>query len=255
MEWHDRAIVLAARRHGESGAVASLLTREHGRHAGLVRGGAGRRMRPVLQPGNLVAVRWRARLAEQLGSFTLEQEGAAPASFLDDADRLACLASAAAVAEKALPERHPYVALFDGLMALIDALARGDDHWPAVYVRWELGVLEAVGFGLDLGACALTGARSGLAYVSPRSGRAVSSAAAAAWRERLLPLPAFLAGGGRAEAGDVLDGLRLAGHFMERHLFAGDDLPPARERLIDRLARRSATMAGGAAPGSPARKI
>ena len=254
MEWHDRAIVLAARRHGEGGAVASLLTRDHGRHAGLVRGGAGRRLRPVLQPGNLVAVRWRARLAEQLGSFTLEQEAAAPALFLDDGDRLACLASAAAIAERALPERHPYPALFDGFMALIDALAKGAASWPAVYVRWELGVLEAVGFGLDLDACALTGARTGLAYVSPRSGRAVSATAAAAWRERLLPLPAFLTGGERVGADDIRDGLLLAGHFMARHLFAGTDLPAARERLAARLARWAAGRDPGR-PDSPERKI
>ncbi|MBC6439586.1 MAG: DNA repair protein RecO [Rhodospirillales bacterium] len=241
MDWQDSGIVLSARRHGESAAILNLLTHDHGRHAGLVRGGAGRRLKGVLQAGNLLSAQWRGRLSEHLGSYTVELERSAPASFLDDADRLACLASACAVAEQGLPERHPYPALHDGFLALLDSLAGDDAHWDAVYVRWELGLLDVLGFGLDLGACAVTGRNDDLIHVSPRTGRAVSVSAGEPYRARLLPLPGFLAGRDLGGPDDILDGLRLTGHFLERHLFAGDrvTIPPARERFVARLARLS----------------
>lgn len=249
MEWSDRGIVLSVRRHGESNAIVSLLTHDRGRHAGLVRGGAGRRLKGVLQPGHIVQAHWRGRLAEHLGTLTVEPESAPSAGFLEDADRLACLASACAVAEQALPERHPYPPLFDGFLALLDALARPGGHWAAVYVRWELGLLEQLGFGLDLSACAVTGHNDGLAWVSPRTGRAVSASAGEPWRDRLLPLPAFLVGGGDGGPGEVADGLRLAGYFLARHLFAhaASGPPPARERFVARMAR-VATRSGGISP-------
>ena len=246
MEWSDRGIVLAARGHGENNAILSLLTRERGRHAGLVRGGTGRRLKGVLQPGNIVQARWRGRLAEHLGSFTVEAERAAPAGFIEDAERLACLSAACAVAERALPERHPYAPLFDGFLALLDALEASGTHWGAVYVRWELGLLEQLGFGLDLSPCAVTGGNDALVWVSPRSGRAVCASAGEPYREKLLPLPGFLLGGPDGGSAQVLAGLRLTGHFLERHLFVHDSAgpPPARERFVARMAR-TATKSGG----------
>jgi len=249
MEWSDRGIVLSARIHGESNAIVSLLTHDRGRHAGLVRGGAGRRLKGVLQPGNVVQARWRGRLAEHLGSLTVEAEAAAPAAFIEDAGRLACLASACAVAEQALPERHPYPGLFGGFLALLESLGAPDDHWGAVYVRWELGMLDQLGFGLDLSACAVTGGNDGLVWVSPRSGRAVSASAGEPYRERLLRLPQFLLGGGDGGPEEVAAGLRLSGHFLERHLFAhsASGPPPARERFVSRMARM-ATRSGVISP-------
>lgn len=246
MEWVDEGIILAVRKHGESSAVVSLLTGGHGRHAGLVRGGAGRGARGILQPGNGVAARWRARLAEHLGTLTCELTHAYAAAALDDADGLAALAAACAVAEAALPEREPCRAVYDGLTALLAAIEGG--VWPAAYVRWELGLLAELGFGLDLGECAVTGRNDQLAYVSPKSGRAVSLAAGEPYKGRLLPLPSFLAGGGNGTAtAEVADGLRLTGHFLERHVFAqaGRPMPAARRRLEARLRRPGAGPEGG----------
>ncbi len=193
MDWTEDGIVLAARKHGEASAVVQLFTRGHGRHAGLVRGGAGSKARGVYQAGNLVAARWRARLAEHLGSFTCELVRSHAAAILDDPLRLAGLASACAVAEATLPERHPYPELYDAFAAMIGALAN-DPAWSAVYVHWELTLLGELGFGLDLGRCAATGATDDLVYVSPKSGRAVSRLAGEPYRDRLLPLPGFLVG-------------------------------------------------------------
>ncbi len=246
MDWSDPGIVLSSRRHGEAAAVLNLLTREHGRHAGLVRGGSGRRLKGVLQPGNVVAAQWRGRLSEHLGSYTIELERSGPSSWLDDADRLSCLACACAVAEQGLPERHPYPQIYDGFQALLAALDDGHDYWQAVYVRWELGMLEVLGFGLDLSACAVTGGNDDLSYVSPRTGRAVSAAAGEAYRDRLLALPQFLVGGDTTGNSDIHAGLQLTGFFLERHLFASEKngIPPARERFVARLARAH-TKSGG----------
>lgn len=242
MDWSEDGIVVAARKHGESSALVQLLTRGHGRHAGLVRGGAGSRARGVYQPGNLVAARWRARLPEHLGVFTCELERSTAAAFLDDPLRLAGLSAACAIASSALPERHPYPALYDATLALIEAIA-DEPEWAAVYVRWELGLLDELGFGLDLSACAATGANDDLAYVSPKTGRAVSRAAGEPYRDRLLALPGFLVGTGEAGAGDVAAGLRLTGDFIDRHLFAPHErkLPAARERFVERFARTTTT--------------
>ena len=251
MDWTDEGIVLASRRHGESSAVVQLLTRDHGRHAGLARGGRGARGRGVYQPGNLLSVQWRARLAEHLGAFTCELSRGYAAQVLDDPQRLAALSSACAVAEAALPERHPYPALYAGFIALLEALV-SSPVWPAVYARWELGLLDELGFGLDLTSCASTGATDELIYVSPKSGRAVSRQAGEPYRDKLLPLPGFLMGrrgggaGKGAEAGDILAALRLTGSFLDAHVFAPHDLkmPAARGRFIDRLTR-SPPISGG----------
>ena len=240
MQWSDDAIVLSARKHGESAVIVNLLTREHGRHAGLVRGGAGRRARGVLQPGNQVAASWRARLAEHLGTMVCELERARAAALMDDAPRLAGMRSACALAEAGLPERAPHRDVFDSTLDLLDAMA-GAPGWRLDYVRWELGLLADLGYGLDLSACAATGATEDLTYISPRTGRAVSGEAARPYRNRLLPLPRFLLDDtlADADAADVAAGLTLTGFFLERHLLAphGAVLPPARARFVATLDR------------------
>ena len=235
MHWTDDGIVLSARPHGESSAVVQLLTRGQGRHAGLVRGGQGKRARGIYQPGNLVAANWTARLAEHLGNYTCELLESHAARVLDDPPRLAALSAAAAVSEAALPEREPHPACFEGFLALLAALP--GDHWAEVYVRWELALLAELGFGLDLESCAAGGANDQLAYVSPKSGRAVSLAAGEPYRDKLLPLPGFLIGRGGGGAAEVEQGLALTGFFLERHVFAPHhrDLPAARRRLAERF--------------------
>ncbi|MBM3554199.1 MAG: DNA repair protein RecO [Alphaproteobacteria bacterium] len=238
MEWTDDGIVVAKRRHGESAAIVSLLTPERGRHAGLVRGGAGRRLQSVLQIGNQVRAQWRARLSEHLGTLTCELTRARAAALLDHPGPLAALASACALLETALPERHPYPALHAGTMALLDAL-EASPAWAEVYVRWEVGLLEALGYGLDLSACAATGATEGLSHVSPRSGRAVSEAAASPYRDRLFRLPGFLSGGADEDrSGAIRDGLALTGFFLERRVYAPHrhKPPAARTRLVEKIA-------------------
>ena len=237
MEWEDDAYVLSARAHGESGAIVDLLTAEHGRYAAHVAGGASRKMKPFLQPGSRVIAGYRARVSEQLGSASLEPVGEGPAALFDDAMALAGLSAAASVAAGALPEREAHPGVFFGLEALISALAH-PEVWPAVYVRFEAGLLQELGFGLDLSRCAATGSTDDLIYVSPRTGRAVSRQAGEPYKDRLLKLPPFLLG---AQAGlgtgDVDLGLILTGHFLEQFVFSplNRPLPPARIWLTDRL--------------------
>ena len=241
MEWSDHGLVLSVRPHGETSAIASLLTRTQGRHAGLVRGGAGRQLRPVLQPGNLLAVTWRARLADQLGNFTCEPDRLFGSAVIDDPVRLLALSSAVALADLALPEREAHPAVFDGLKIVLECL--DGEHWPSVLVKWEVGVLGDLGFGLDLERCAATGRNDDLAYVSPRTGRAVGLAAGEAYRDRLLRLPRFLIEPGTSgDAGEVYDGLVLTGYFLERHVLAPlhKGLPPARQRLLGWLREQGA---------------
>ncbi len=252
MEWWDEGVVLAARRHGERDAVLSLFTFEHGRHLGLVKGGAGRRQRPLLQSGNRLACRWRARLSEHLGLWTLEPLRLYAGALLDDPPALAAVGSACGLLEAGLAEREPHPRLYAALIALLDRIAAGAADWPERYVRFELLLLEELGFGLDLSACAITGSREDLAFVSPRSGRAVSRRAAGAWAPRLLPLPAFLVAEVPATPADVLAGLRLSGHFVERHLLApqGRLQPLARVRLVQLMAARAGEGGGGAGPAA-----
>ncbi|MEZ5669552.1 MAG: DNA repair protein RecO [Alphaproteobacteria bacterium] len=243
MEWHDEAIVIAARPHGESSLLVSLFSQVHGRHAGLARGGAGPRRRGDFQPGNQLAAHWRARLADHLGSFTCELTGARAARCLADADALAALASACALCEVGLPERLPMPSLYQRLAGLLDRIAAGTPDWRAAYVAWEVDYLAELGFGLDLSECAVTGETDGLVFVSPRTGRAVSGAGAGRFADRLLPLPAFLhTPGAAADAEAIADGLRLTGHFLDAHIFQPPErrMPEARARLVDRLSRRPA---------------
>jgi len=232
MEWHDMAIVLSSRPHGESGTIADLLTREHGRHAGLVRGA---RARIALQAGNGLSVQWRARLPEQLGSYTLELSQARAGALMEGRQSLTGLNAFTTVTGAALPEHQAHAPLFEAASLLLDAMSAQDfAHWAPLYVRWEAGLLDALGFGLDLTACAVTGLDDDLIYVSPRTGRAVSREAGAEYAERLLPLPGFLlASQNFPDAAATRAGLQLTGHFLLERVLRpqGRDLPPARLRL------------------------
>jgi len=235
MQWIDEAVLLSARPHGENGLLVALLTREHGRHMGLVAGGQSKKHRAAWQTGTLFEVKWQARLAEHLGGVSGEARTAYAARWLDDPARLGGISAACAVAEACLPEREPHSAAFAGLLALFDGI--GEEHWPSLYAHWELGVLGELGFGLDLSACAATGATEDLVYVSPKSGRAVSASAGEEYRDKLLALPAFLRGGITGDRAEVATALGLIGFFLERHVLAphGKALPAARSRLVDRL--------------------
>jgi len=237
MEFEDEAYVLSARAYGESGAIADLLTASHGRWAAHVAGGASRRMKPVLQAGSRVNVRFRSRTSEQLGSATVEAVDAGPSALFDDPAALAGLQAAAAVTAGALPEREAHPGAFLAMEALTSALPI-EAVWPAIYVRFEAGLLEELGFGLDLSRCAATGSTEELVYVSPRTGRAVSRAAGEPYKAKMLSLPPFMLSSqaGLGE-GDVGRGLELTAHFLELFVFGplNRPLPPARVWLVDRL--------------------
>ena len=238
MDFIDEAFVLSARAHGDTGAVVELLTAEHGRRAAYVEGGASRRMRPFLQAGARVQAEYRARTSDHLGSARLEPVGEGPSALFDDPLALTGLSAAAAVAQGALPEREPHPGAFLAFEALMGAFAL-PQVWPAVFVRFEAGLLEDLGFGLDLSRCASTGSTDDLVWVSPRTGRAVSADAGAPYADKLLALPPFMLG---AQAGlgpgDVKAGFDLTGHFLEQFVFhpLNRPLPPARVWMLDKLA-------------------
>ncbi|CAM2994536.1 DNA replication and repair protein RecO [Paracoccus aminovorans] len=233
MEWNGEASVMTGQRHGENAVILTVLTREAGLMRGLVPGGASARRAAMLQPGNRVSLRWRARLEDQLGTFAVEPGRARP-GLIAGANALAGVNAVTALLAWALPERDPHPRLTDATEALLDLMDAGAD-WSEDYLRWEMRLLDELGFGLDLTRCAVTGTREGLAYVSPRSGRAVSAQAAGDWAPRLLPLPAMLGGRGN---GGLTDALALTGHFLHARLaeiHAGRPLPAARARLVARL--------------------
>jgi DNA repair protein RecO (recombination protein O) len=239
VEWTAPAVVLEVRPHGEGGAVVSLLTEQHGRHAGLAKGGSSRAQAGLWLPGNLIEARWIARLPDQLGALTGEMVHPAAALAMEDPLALALLSSACAIAADALPEREAHPRAFHALVSLIGHLAGGAETVLADYVRWEALVLGELGYGLNLDSCAVTGVTEGLTHVSPRTGRAVSAGAAAPYTGRLLPLPAFLRDGDNAGDPAAWDaGLRLTGHFLERDAFGARHrpVPEARHRLADRVA-------------------
>ena len=232
MEWRDEGIVIGVRKHGESSAIVELMTRAHGRHLGLVRGGRSRAA-PVLQPGNSVAATWRARLDEHMGLWTLEPTRLRAATIMESALALHGVSYLGALA-RLLPERDPHEALHQTMELVADHLDSRDSA-PALMIRLEVAILAELGFGLDLAACAATGATDDLAYVSPKSGRAVSRGAGEPWKDRLLPLPGFLLAPSTPVAReDVLAGFRLTGHFLERDVFgprcAG--LPTSRQAFL-----------------------
>ncbi|MEH3101754.1 DNA repair protein RecO [Sphingomonas adhaesiva] len=234
------AIVLSVRAHGEHGAVVRALTRDDGVRAGYVRGGHSRRLRPVLQPANLVRGEWRARSDEQLPALTVELVHSR-APLHAEALPAAALDWSTALTAAALPEAQPYPRLHDALGGVLDAVeaapsARG---WAAALARYELLLLAELGFGLDLTGCVVTGAVDDLAFVSPKSGGAVSRAAAAGYEARLFALPRFLVAGGAASGGEALAGLAITGHFLARDVLTDRrrDVLAARERLVARLQR------------------
>jgi DNA repair protein RecO (recombination protein O) len=236
IQWQDEGIVLSARPLGERDTILSLLTFAHGRHAGLVRGGAGKRQGALLQAGNRLQVGWSARLEQHLGAFQVEPVRLHAARVMGDGLALLGLGSAVGLVELGAGERDPHGLLYAALLKLVEELGPGRD-WLETYVRFELVLLGELGFALDLERCAVTGVTDGLAYVSPRTGRAVSSAAAGELAPRLLPLPGFLTGTGEADDAAIAQGLRLAGHFLNRHILGPMDkaMPEARERLAARL--------------------
>ncbi|EKF20385.1 DNA repair protein RecO [Nitratireductor pacificus] len=240
MEWRDEGIILGARRHGETSVILETMTAAHGRHLGMVKGGRSRRMQPLLQPGNRVDLVWRARLDEHLGLFQVEPLELNAARLLSSAVAVYGIQLVAAHL-RLMPERDPHAGLYETLKIITahldDAALAG-----ALVVRFELALLDELGFGLDLSRCALTGAREKLAYVSPKSGRAVTLEAGEPWSDRLLPLPAFLQqGGAQAPAeGDALDqAFRLTGFFFHRNVYEprGLEEPGARAGFIAALAR------------------
>lgn len=236
MEWREEGLLVSVRPHGESAAIVEIFTEAHGLHAGMVHGGQSRRIAPLLQPGAQLDCRWRARLDDHIGAFSLDPVRARAAGLLQDRRALAALSSVCALLRHALPEREPHPALYRASLTLLDRL--GGAGWEGDYLRWELRLLEELGFGLDLSRCAVTGSPEDLAYVSPRSGRAVSRAGAGDWADRLLPLPACLLGQGETGPADIAAGLRTTGAFLERMAeAAGRPLPPARARLVAALSR------------------
>jgi DNA repair protein RecO (recombination protein O) len=232
MQWTDDGIVLGTRSHGESSVILELFTRDHGRHLGLVRGGRSRRQQPVLQPGNTVHATWFARLDEHLGAYTVEASVSRAARLMGGRAGVAGITHLAALA-RLMPEREAHGGLFEVLELIADTLPDVAAAAPLI-VRFELEVLQELGFGIDLTECAATGATQDLIYVSPKSARAVSRDAGEAWKDRLLALPGFLTGSGEATAVDVLAGFRLTGYFLSRHVFEprGLAMPDAREALV-----------------------
>jgi DNA repair protein RecO (recombination protein O) len=241
MEWSDEGVILSVRPHGETGAVLELFTRAHGRHLGLVHGGRSRKLRPILQTGNHIDATWKARLSDHLGHFAIELRRGFAAVVMDDAAALAALTSLAALS-RLLPERDPHPNLYEVTLFVLGFL---DERsvWPALLVRWELALLEELGFGLDLASCAATGQTNELVYVSPKSGRAVSAAAGEPYKGRLLSLPAFLRRGpaGDVTLEDVRAGFALTGHFLAARVFRPRDLamPQARLRLLSYLGQNA----------------
>jgi DNA repair protein RecO (recombination protein O) len=246
MEWTDEGVILGTRRHGETSLIVELMTAAHGRHLGLVRGGRSRKMQPVLQPGNSVHAKWRARLDEHLGNYTIEPTVSRAARLINSQAGLYGIQTVAGLL-RLLPERDPHRSLYDGLLAVLDWL---DDPLVAgaVVARFEVKLLDELGFGLDLDACAATGSNDDLAYVSPKTGRAVSRASGEPYRDKLLRLPAFLASPAPApppDARDLADAFRLTGYFLDRHVFEprGIKAPDARASLIGLIARTEAASA------------
>lgn len=234
--WQDQGLVLAARPHGESGAIVSLLTENNGRHAGYVRGAHSSKMRGTLQVGSLVDVNWQSRAEGALGTFSLELSKSHAGHFMQEALKLAALQSACSLCDAALPEREGHAGLFYGLKTLFEILE--SDLWGPAYVMWEIALLGELGFRLELDKCAGGGDRSALVYVSPKTGRAVSEQAGAPYKEKLLSLPGFLRpGGGGGEAEEVWAGLKLTGYFLEHWVFVHHTrgVPEARVIFQDRF--------------------
>jgi len=246
MEWRDDGLILGTRKHGETSIIVEAMTRAHGRHFGLVRGGRSKRMQPLLQPGNHAEFVWRARLDEHLGTFAVEPVQLRTARLMASAEALHAVCLVAALLRLAA-ERDPHPALYETAVRIAGGIDRPEILAPLI-VRFEAEILTQMGFGLDLATCAATGATKDLVYVSPKSGCAVSKAAGEAYKARLLPLPAFLRNGNMEDdppPADILDGFRLTGFFLARDLFGprGQALPEARGAYLVELAKRFGSTA------------
>ena len=243
MDWTDEGIVLGTRRHGEASVILEVMTRAHGRHLGLVRGGTGSRLRAVLQPGNSVRAVWRARLDEHLGHYTVEGLRLRAASVLAVPYAVYGVTHLAALC-RLLPERDPHPGVHDALAAILEQM---DESAAMRVVQFELMLLAELGFGLELDACAATGARADLVYVSPKSGRAVSAQAGEPWRDKLLPLPGFLSGEGEGAPSpqELADGFALTGFFLASRVFEPRGLAPseARAGFVAAVLRARASVA------------
>jgi len=245
-EWSDQAISLGLRRFGETGAILEVFARTQGRRRGMVYGGASQKKRAPMQPGNTLSVTWKARTDDSLGFFTAETETERAAVHMASGEALAGLSALAKLLAAALPEGEAKPALYDAAETLLDMLGN-EDVWPALFIRWELGLLAMLGYGLDLENCAVSGANDGLTHVSPKSGRAVRGSDAGEFLDRLLPLPQFLVDNtAPVTPVDIRAGFRLTGHFLSERLFAdlNKPVPEARYLMIDRLER-----AGRLSPG------
>lgn len=239
MHWTDEAIILSARKHGEHQALVRLFARQHGVFASIAQGAYSKAQRGIYQPGNIVSVKWNARLAEHMGSVSAEMQEPVTAFIMNDPLKLAALSSAATLMEMILPERHPYPTLYRRLQEMLMHL-KHSESWQEDYVRFELALLAESGFGLDLGSCAATGRQEDLTYVSPKSGRSVSTEAGEPYKDKLLALPGFLSPEvNRKKTGcgtqEILAGLRLSGYFLDHWLTGphGKKLPAARSRLVE----------------------
>ena len=242
IEWRSEAALLATRPFGETSVIVEVFSADHGRHAGVVRGGTSRKLAPILQPGAQLSVAWKARLESHLGSFTVEPVRSRAAAAMGDRLALAGLNAVCSLLAMVLPEREAHQPLYARTIALLDLLGQSD-VWPLAYLRWEQALLEEMGFGLDLSACAVRGVNEDLVYVSPRSGRAVSREAAGEWADRMLPLPEVLAGKGEASNAEIVRALGTTGYFIEHRLIKGlgdRPLPGARARLIEAITRSDA---------------
>jgi len=238
MDWREEGVLLTVRKHGETSAIIDVFTEGRGRHAGVVRGGTSRKIAPVLQPGAQLDLAWRARLEEHLGAFTVEPVRSR-ADLMGARDTLAALNAVTSLLAFVMPEREAHPTLYRRTLAVLDMIGEGE-FWKLGYLRWELALLDDLGFGLDLGRCAVTDRSDNLVFVSPKSGRAVSRVGAGEWADRMLPLSPALVGEGEGSDRDVLEGLRVTGHFLGQHFAPtlGDHpLPAARQRFVDLIAR------------------
>ena len=240
MEWTDDAIIIGSRRHGEKSSIIQMLTKNHGKHAGLLAGGSTSSKRHLVEPGNYVSANWRGRLPEHLGRGNLELERSFGAVIFDEPKKLAALNSICEIILLVLPERESHNEIFTATLFLLQNMVNEhDDIWLALYVRWELGLLGALGFGLQLSKCAVTGETSDLAYVSPKTGRAVSMEVGLPYKQQLFVLPNFLSNRehttSSASSEDIINGVKLTGYFLEKFVFASFNktLPPMRNRFSD----------------------
>lgn len=239
MDWRDTGILLSARKHGETALILDVFTPSQGRHAGVLRGGTSRKLAPHLQPGAQLDLSWRARLEDHIGTFTVEPQRSRAASALSSRVALTGMNALLAMLAFCLPEREPHLPLYRRTETLLDLLGQ-PELWPLGYLRWEMALLDELGYGLDLSCCAATGATQGLVYVSPKSGRAVSAGGAGDWADRLLPLPPVMLGDDPDSDAEIATALGTTGWFLEHRLAKAQrdkPLPPARAAFIDLLNR------------------